>query len=120
MVTTGSQWITNDILNIQVQKSSNGQYIDMFYSISKNKIVGYIEGVLAEIFSIGNQILAFEFQTNGFYIFQLDMDASDKINDEDIKELFPILPYVPEERPAEGSFDDMLDTSQDSDMNDFN
>jgi hypothetical protein len=104
----GSQWLTDDILDIQVVAKNHGD-MDLFYSISKNKIVGFLKGSFTNMISFRENILAFN-DKNEFYIIRLDTDS----NDEYITRIFP--PSVPKEEESEEESEEEDDDDEEEEI----
>jgi hypothetical protein len=104
----GSQWLTDDILDIQVVAKNHGD-MDLFYSISKNKIVGFLKGSFTNMVSYRENILAFN-DKNEFYIIRLDTDS----NDEYITRIFP--PSVPKEEESEEESEEEDDDDEEEEI----
>lgn len=106
---SGADWLTNDLLDIQICMPTN-DYVDLFYSCSKNKLFGFLKGAFANTISIGGNILAFNRQ-NEFYIIRVEVNCDDEANDKFIQSIFPPTP-AKEEKTEEDELDEIL--SEDS------
>lgn len=62
------KWLNKDILAINAAFDQGEQQVkrQLFFSISKRAVIGWIEDVIAEVFISGNQIVAFK-ENGDFY-----------------------------------------------------